>query len=94
MAEPLEHYLLKAWLLEQGHAEEERGYGHVSAEDLATDLLAQFDIFWPENLMPCPACGGYGIQGGKGSYYDTPERGKPCGVCDGRKCVKVQPEAK
>ena len=37
-------YKLKAWLLAKGYAEPERGYGHVSAEELADSLLATFDV--------------------------------------------------
>lgn len=36
----------------------------------------------------CPDCGGYGVMGGRGSFYDTPERGKPCGTCKGRGTVE------
>lgn len=32
------------WLLDNGYAEEQRGYGHVSAEDLADALLAEFHV--------------------------------------------------
>jgi hypothetical protein len=35
---------LERWLLDNGHAEEESGYGHVSGKDLAAALLARFDI--------------------------------------------------
>lgn len=36
--------LLAEWLLVNGFAEEKRGYGHVSAEDLAEALLETFEI--------------------------------------------------
>jgi hypothetical protein len=35
---------LIAWLLERGYAEEKSGYGHVSAEELATALVETFDV--------------------------------------------------
>lgn len=35
---------LVAWLLAKGYAEEKPGYGHVSAEELATDLVETFDV--------------------------------------------------
>lgn len=35
---------LAAWLLARGYAEEFSGYGHVSADDLAEALMAEFDI--------------------------------------------------
>lgn len=37
------------WLLASGYAEEERGYGHVSADELADALLENFDIRFKEN---------------------------------------------
>ena len=36
--------LLAEWLLVNGFAEEKRGYGHVSAEDLAEALLERYEI--------------------------------------------------
>lgn len=36
---------LAAWLLENGFAEERRGYGHVSAEELAEALTDAFVIY-------------------------------------------------
>lgn len=33
-----------AWLLDNGFAEEQSGYGHVSAEELADALLARFEL--------------------------------------------------
>lgn len=41
--------LLAVWLIEHGYAEEKRGYGHVSGEDLAEALLAAFVITLPSN---------------------------------------------
>lgn len=38
---------LTAWLLEKGFAEEKSGYGHVSAEELATAILDRFDVMGP-----------------------------------------------
>lgn len=35
---------IAAWLLENGFAEEKSGYGHVSAEELATALVDKFDV--------------------------------------------------
>lgn len=35
---------LTHWLLVNGFAEEKRGYGHVSAEDLADALINRFEI--------------------------------------------------
>lgn len=36
------------------------------------------------SLRPkCDECGGSGVMGGAGSYYDQPGRGKPCGKCKG-----------
>lgn len=35
---------LTKWLLENGLAEEQSGFGHVSAEDLAQKLVDKFDI--------------------------------------------------
>ena len=40
----MSHESLAAWLLENYFAEERSGYGHVSAEDLAEALLAEFEI--------------------------------------------------
>lgn len=37
--------------------------------------------------VTCPDCDGYGVMGGRGSYYDTPGKMKPCGTCNGRKVV-------
>lgn len=39
------HAELSRWLLVKGYAEERRGYGHVSADDLAEHLLERFDIY-------------------------------------------------
>jgi hypothetical protein len=41
--------LLSLWLIEHGYAEEKRGYGHVTGEDLAEALLAAFVITLPPN---------------------------------------------
>lgn len=35
---------LVAWLLEKGYAEEESGFGHVSADELAEALIQRFDV--------------------------------------------------
>jgi hypothetical protein len=43
-AESVRPELLAEWLLVNGFAEEKRGYGHVSAEDLAEALLETFEI--------------------------------------------------
>ncbi len=44
----VDRYRLITWLLENGYAEPERGYGHVSAEELAEALLEEFHIDqWP-----------------------------------------------
>lgn len=40
---------LVAWLLDKGYAEEESGYGHASAEELASALLARFDVLGHSN---------------------------------------------
>lgn len=43
-ADTVRRELLAQWLLIHGFAEEERGYGHVSAEDLADALVDTFEI--------------------------------------------------
>ena len=35
---------LTRWLLERGLGEERQGYGHATCEDIAEQLLAEFDI--------------------------------------------------
>jgi hypothetical protein len=35
---------LSAWLVNRGYAEQERGYGHVTGDDLADALLSEFFI--------------------------------------------------
>ena len=37
-------YKLRSWLLARGYAEEDRGYGHVSAEELADAILTTWDL--------------------------------------------------
>lgn len=44
--EEVRHDLLSEWLLMGGYAEAERGYGHVSADDLATALLNTFEMYY------------------------------------------------
>lgn len=39
---------LVQWLLLKGFAEERAGYGHVSAEELAEELVQKFVIEWRE----------------------------------------------
>jgi hypothetical protein len=35
---------LVAWLLDNGYAEEKSGYGHISAEELASALVDNYDV--------------------------------------------------
>jgi hypothetical protein len=44
----VEPHVLAGWLVAQGYAEEARGYGHVTGEDLAEALLSRFHIADPE----------------------------------------------
>lgn len=39
------HKALAQWLLDNGYAEEQSGYGHVSAEDLAEALFEHYHIY-------------------------------------------------
>ena len=41
---PVKKHELVEWLLGNGYAEEESGYGHVSAEELAEALIDEFDL--------------------------------------------------
>lgn len=41
---PVREEELISWLLENGLAEEESGFGHVSAEELAQKLIDRFDV--------------------------------------------------
>lgn len=41
---PIKQAELVKWLLDRGYAEEQPGYGHVDAEELAAALIAQFDL--------------------------------------------------
>lgn len=56
-------------------------------DGIAIHYLPSGEIKAQAGTELCPDCGGYGIAGGKGSYYDTPGRGKPCNTCKGRKVV-------
>lgn len=40
--------VLTRWLLRNGYGEERRGYGHATAEDIATALLDNFNITFKE----------------------------------------------
>lgn len=44
--------VLADWLVANGLAEKERGYGHASGEDIAEKLLAAFDVRFKEPDLP------------------------------------------
>lgn len=41
---PVRQEEMVEWLLENGFAEEQSGFGHVSAEELAQELIKKFEI--------------------------------------------------
>ena len=43
---------LASWLIRNGYAEPKRGYGHVSGDELAGELLAAFTVARPTPSQP------------------------------------------
>lgn len=77
---------LAAWLLDRGYAERDSGYGHVSADELAEALMAEFDIHGTVELpiRPNQHCT-YENQNGVDDYSFSHTAGY-CGMPQPRRC--------